>query len=54
LRSDTRPHRESGKEHRGFSEVLANAANDDVSFSEWSFDMEITGTGAMKMNQVAK
>ena len=35
------------------AKVLANAANGDVSFSEWSFDMEITGMGAMKMNQVA-
>lgn len=33
--------------------VLANAANGDVSFSEWAFDMEIAGMGAMKMNQVA-
>jgi hypothetical protein len=32
---------------------LANAANGDVSFSEWEFDMEIGGMGAMKMVQVA-
>ena len=35
------------------AKVLANAANGDVSFSEWSYDMEIKGMGAMKMNQVA-
>lgn len=33
--------------------VLSNAANGDVSFSEWAFDMELEGMGAMKMNQVA-
>ena len=33
--------------------VLANAANGDVSFSEWEYDMAIKGMGAMKMNQVA-
>ena len=33
--------------------VLANAANGDVSFSEWEFDMDIEGMGAMKMVQVA-
>jgi gamma-glutamylcyclotransferase (GGCT)/AIG2-like uncharacterized protein YtfP len=33
--------------------VLANAANGDVSFSEWEFDMEMEGMGAMKMVQVA-
>ena len=35
------------------AKVLANAANGDVSFSEWAFDMEIKGMGAMKMVQVA-
>lgn len=33
--------------------VLSNAANGDVSFSEWEFDMELEGMGAMKMAQVA-
>jgi limonene-1,2-epoxide hydrolase len=35
------------------AKVLANAANGNVSFSEWSYDVVITGTGPMKMNQVA-
>jgi hypothetical protein len=35
------------------AKVLANAANGDVSFSEWALDLEITGMGAMKMSQVA-
>jgi ketosteroid isomerase-like protein len=33
--------------------VLAHAADGDVSFSEWEYDMEIEGMGAMKMAQVA-
>ena len=33
--------------------VLANAANGDISFSEWEFDMELEGMGAMKLVQVA-
>jgi ketosteroid isomerase-like protein len=32
--------------------VLANAANGDVSFSEWEFDLDFGG-GAMKIAQVA-
>src|SRR3954467_13903891 len=35
------------------SRMIANAANGDVSFSEWSIDAEIKGMGAMKMNQVS-
>ena len=33
--------------------VLANAANGDASFSEWEYDFDIEGMGAMKMVQVA-
>jgi ketosteroid isomerase-like protein len=33
--------------------VLANAAHGDVSFSEWTFELEIEGMGAMKINQVS-
>ncbi len=33
--------------------VLANAANGDVSFSEWEYNVEIEGMGAMKIVQVA-
>lgn len=33
--------------------VLANAANGDISFSEWVFDLELEGVGPMKMTQVA-
>jgi hypothetical protein len=33
--------------------VLAHAANDDISFSEWEFDMQLQGMGAMKIAQVA-
>ncbi len=33
--------------------VLANAANGDVSFSEWEYSVEIEGMGAMKIVQVA-
>ncbi len=38
---------------RFHARVLASAANGDVSFSEWAFDMEIAGMGPMKMVQVA-
>jgi ketosteroid isomerase-like protein len=33
--------------------VVANAANGDVSFSEWESDAVIKGMGAMRMVQVA-
>lgn len=33
--------------------VLAHAANGDTSFSEWEFNLEIEGMGAIKMIQVA-
>lgn len=33
--------------------VLANAANGDVSFSEWEYDLELEGMGAMRIVQVA-
>jgi len=33
--------------------VLAHAANGDVSFSEWVYDVEIEGMGALKIVQVA-
>jgi ketosteroid isomerase-like protein len=33
--------------------VLANAANGDVSFSEWEYDIELEGMGAMHIAQVA-
>jgi hypothetical protein len=35
------------------AKVLASAANGDVSFSEWLYDVEITGMGAIKTVQVA-
>lgn len=35
------------------AKCIAHAANGDVSFSEWEFDMEIEGMGPMKMIQVA-
>lgn len=33
--------------------VLAHAANGDTSFSEWEYNIEIAGMGAMKIIQVA-
>jgi SnoaL-like domain len=33
--------------------VLAHAANGDVSFSEWEYNVELAGMGAMKIVQVA-
>lgn len=33
--------------------VLSNGANADVSFSEWEFDMELDGMGAIQRAQVA-
>lgn len=33
--------------------VLANAANGDVSFSEWEYNVEIEGMGPMRIAQVA-
>lgn len=33
--------------------VLSHAANGDVSFSEWQYDVSIKGMGPMKMVQVA-
>ena len=33
--------------------VLANAASSDVSFSEWEYDIELEGMGAMHIIQVA-
>lgn len=33
--------------------VLANAASGDVSFSEWVYDIELEGVGAMHIAQVA-
>jgi ketosteroid isomerase-like protein len=33
--------------------VLAHAAEGDISFSEWEYDIEMTGMGTMKIAQVA-
>jgi ketosteroid isomerase-like protein len=33
--------------------VLAHAANGNTSFSEWEYDFDIQGMGAMKISQVA-
>ena len=33
--------------------VLAHAANGDTSFSEWEYDIELEGMGAMHIAQVA-
>jgi hypothetical protein len=33
--------------------VLAHAANADTSFSEWDYNIELEGMGAMKIAQVA-
>src|SRR5205807_1101659 len=33
--------------------MLAHAANGDVSFSEWEYDIVLAGMGAMKIRQVA-
>ncbi len=35
------------------AKVFANAANGDVSFSEWEYNVEIAGMGAMRIVQVA-
>ena len=35
------------------AQVLANAANGDVSFSEWVYDVEVEGMGAMHFAQVS-
>jgi SnoaL-like protein len=35
------------------AKVLANAASGDVSFSEWDYDVEIEGMGAIHVAQVA-
>jgi hypothetical protein len=37
----------------GHYKVLADAANGDVSFSEWAYDMELAGMGPMQIAQVA-
>lgn len=33
--------------------VLAHAANGDISFSEWDYDVDIEGMGALRVGQVA-
>lgn len=33
--------------------VLASAANGDTSFSEWEYDVEVEGMGALRIAQVA-
>src|SRR5437016_12383197 len=33
--------------------VLAHAANGDTSFSEWEYNIELAGMGAMRISQVA-
>ena len=33
--------------------VLANAANDDTSFSEWHYEIELEGMGSMTIAQVS-
>jgi hypothetical protein len=33
--------------------LLANAASGDTSFSEWEYNVELEGMGAMKITQVA-
>jgi len=35
------------------AKVFTNAANGDVSFSEWEYNVEIAGMGAMRITQVA-
>jgi hypothetical protein len=35
------------------AKVLAHASHGDVSFSEWEFNIELEGMGAMRMIQVA-
>jgi len=35
------------------AKVLANAANGHTSFSEWEYDVEVEGMGAMRIAQVA-
>ncbi len=45
---------EMEKNTRKFSaRVLANAASGEVSFSEWVYDIELEGVGAMHIAQVA-
>lgn len=45
---------EMEKNTRKFSaRVLATAASGDVSFSEWVYDIELEGAGAMHIAQVA-
>ena len=41
------------KMERFNARVLANAANGDTSFSEWEYNVELAGMGAMKVVQVA-
>jgi hypothetical protein len=35
------------------AKVLAHAANGDTSFSEWEYNLELAGVGAIKMIQVS-
>jgi ketosteroid isomerase-like protein len=49
-----RARQEMEKSIRKFhARVLANAAEGNTSFSEWEYDLELEGMGAMKMVQVA-
>ena len=49
-----RARQEMEKSIRNFhAMVLANAAEGNTSFSEWEYDLELEGMGAMKMVQVA-
>ncbi len=45
---------EMGKNiEKGDMKLLANAANGDVSFSEWDMTIEMKGMGTMRIQQVA-
>jgi hypothetical protein len=49
-----RARQEMEKSIRKFhAKVLANAAEGNTSFSEWEYDLDLEGMGAMKMVQVA-
>jgi hypothetical protein len=49
-----RARQEMEKNIRKFdARVLAHAANGDVSFSEWEYNLELAGMDEMRINQVA-
>jgi ketosteroid isomerase-like protein len=50
----TKGRQELEKNLKSFNaKVFANAANGDVSFSEWEYNVEIAGMGAIRTIQVA-